>query len=208
LEQVFDAMAVDTKPNKVYHVLRYFERVACRNANRLIATNETQRSVQIDRCGARPSDCYVVRKGPNVFFLEDVEPLSTLRNTGKLILGYVGVIGIQDGVDYFIRTLHELKVRHARNDFLAVIVGNGPAMGELKRLAEELHVLDVIHFTGMIPFPTVPSHIAAFDICFTPDPSNAYNDSCTTIKTMEYMALRKPTVCRHAKRVPSLLSRM
>ncbi len=193
--ELYLARGGNEEPNKIYHVLRYFERVACRNADRLIATNETQRSVQIDRCGAKPSDCYVVRNGPNVFFLENVEPISMLRNTGKLILGYVGVIGIQDGVDYFIRTLHELKVRHGRRDFMAVIVGNGPAMGELKRLAEELDVLDSIHFTGMIPFPTVPAHIAAFDICFTPDPSNAYNDSCTTIKTMEYMALRKPTVC-------------
>ncbi len=193
--ELYLARGGNEEPNKIYHVLRYFERVACRNADRLIATNETQRAVQIDRCGANPSDCYVVRNGPNVFFLEDVEPKSELRNTGRLILGYVGVIGIQDGVDYFIRTLHELKVRHGRRDFLAVIVGNGPAIGDLKRLAEELGVLDLIHFTGMIPFPTVPAHIAAFDIAFTPDPSNAYNDSCTTIKTMEYMALRKPTVC-------------
>jgi glycosyltransferase involved in cell wall biosynthesis len=127
--------------------------------------------------------------------LNHVEPIYELRQDGKLILGYVGVIGIQDGVDYFVRTLHELKVTHAREDFRAVIVGNGPAMADLKSLARELDVFDLIHFTGMIPFPSVPAYIATFDICFTPDPSNSYNDSCTTIKTMEYMALRKPTVC-------------
>jgi glycosyltransferase involved in cell wall biosynthesis len=47
----------------------------------------------------------------------------------------------------------------------------------------------------MIPFVEVPKHIAAFDVCSTPDPSNSYNDSCTTIKTMEYMAIGKPVVC-------------
>lgn len=193
--ELYLARSARENPNLVYRMLRYFERLACSKADRLIATNETQRSVQIDRCGANPAHCYVVRNGPNEFFLQSVTPVSELRTDGKLVLGYVGVIGIQDGVDYFIRTLCELKNTHGRKDFRAVIVGNGPAMTELKRLAKELGVFDLVHFTGMIPFPSVPAYIASFDICFTPDPSNPYNDSCTTIKTMEYMALRKPTVC-------------
>ena len=94
-----------------------------------------------------------------------------------------------------VRVIHELKVNHGRRDFIAVIVGRGPALKRLKRLADELDVAKLIRFTGTIPFETVPSYIASFDVCFAPDPSNAYNDSCTTIKTMEYMALRKPTVC-------------
>lgn len=193
--ELYLARGAKDQPNTVYRILRYFERLACSRADRLIATNETQKGVQINRCGANPAHCYVVRNGPNEFFLNQVEPISELRQDGILILGYVGVIGIQDGVDYFIRTLHELKVTHDRKDFRAVIVGNGPAMADLKSLARELGVFDLIHFTGMIPFPKVPAYIASFDICFTPDPSNSYNDSCTTIKTMEYMALRKPTVC-------------
>lgn len=193
--ELYLARGGKTQPNTVFHVLRFFERLACRRANRLIATNETQRMVQIDRCGAVPDHCYVVRNGPNEFFLNDVQPLPELRLDGKLILGYVGVIGVQDGVDYMIRTLHALKTDHGRDDFFAVIVGGGPAAAGLMTLAEQLGIKDRVRITGMIPFPDVPRYIASFDLCFTPDPSNAYNDSCTTIKTMEYMALRKPTVC-------------
>jgi glycosyltransferase involved in cell wall biosynthesis len=193
--ELYLARGGKTEPNTVYHVLRLFERLACRRANRLIATNETQRRVQTERCGAKPEHCYVVRNGPNEFFLDDVEPLPELRPSGKIVLGYVGVIGIQDGVDYMIRTLHELKTVHGREDFSVVIVGGGPAAADLMTLAKKLGIADLIHITGMIPFPDVPRYIASFDIGFTPDPSNDYNDSCTTIKTMEYMALRKPTVC-------------
>ena len=193
--ELYLARGGKTEPNVVYHVLRFFERLACRRADRVIATNETQRSVAIDRCGASPDHCSVVRNGPNEFFLGDVEPLPELRDSGKLVLGYVGVIGIQDGVDYMIRTLAELKNVHGRDDFRAVIVGDGPAAADLMTLASELGIADLVMITGMIPFPSVPRYIASFDICFTPDPSNDYNDSCTTIKTMEYMALRKPTVC-------------
>ncbi len=193
--ELYLARGGKTEPNAVYRVLRFFERLACRRANRLIATNESQRTVQIDRCGANPDDCYVVRNGPNRFFLADVQPLEELRSPGKVILGYVGEMGIQDGVDYMVRTVHELKTVHHRDDFLAVIVGEGPAVDGLKSLIKELDLTDQFNFTGVVPFADVPRHIASFDICFTPDPSNAYNDSCTTIKTMEYMALRKPTVC-------------
>ncbi|SMP68509.1 Glycosyltransferase involved in cell wall bisynthesis [Neorhodopirellula lusitana] len=193
--ELYLARGGKTEPNLVYHVLRFFERLACRCANRLIATNETQRSVQIDRCGAKPEHCYVVRNGPNESFLNDVQPLPEFQTPGKLVLGYVGVIGIQDGVDYMIRTIEILKNKHGRDDFQVIIVGGGPAAADLMTLAEELGVADLIHLTGLIPFTSVPRYIASFDICFTPDPSNDYNDSCTTIKTMEYMALRKPTVC-------------
>lgn len=192
--ELYLARRGDDRPNIVYRALRFFERLACRRADRLIATNLTQQNVQIERCGANADHCYVVRNGPNEFFLADVEPKPDLRKAGQLVLGYVGVIGIQDGVDYMVRTLHELRTVYGRADFTAIIVGGGPAVADLRKLVEELGVADFVHITGMIPFPDVPAHVASFDICFTPDPSNAYNDSCTTIKTMEYMAMRKPTV--------------
>lgn len=193
--ELYLARRDDDKPNFVYKALLFFERLACRRADRLIATNMTQKNVQLDRCSANADRCYVVRNGPNELFLKDVQPRPELLKAGRLVLGYVGVIGIQDGVDYMIRVIHELKTVHGRDGFTAVIVGDGPAVADLKKLAAELDVADLIHFTGMVPFASVPAYIASFDICFTPDPSNAYNDSCTTIKTMEYMALRKPTVC-------------
>ena len=37
-------------------------------------------------------------------------------------------------------------------------------------------------------------HLAETDICVVPDPSNPYNDRCTMVKLMEYMALGKAIV--------------
>lgn len=185
----------DDRPNLVYRVLRWFERLACRRADRLIATNGTQQNVQIHRAGAKADRCYIVRNGPNEAFLRDVQPRQELIKPGRIVLGYVGIIGVQDGVDYVLRVVEKLKNQFQRRDFMAVIVGYGPELEEIKRLAIEIGVADEVLFTGKVLFADVPPYIAAFDICLTPDPSNAYNDSCTTIKTMEYMSLRKPTVC-------------
>jgi glycosyltransferase involved in cell wall biosynthesis/peptidoglycan/xylan/chitin deacetylase (PgdA/CDA1 family) len=175
--------------------LLWFERFACRTADRLIATNETQKRIQTERCHASPDRCYVVRNGPNQAFLDEISPQVGLKKAGKCLIGYVGLIAVQDGVDYLVRAAHFLRVELQRDDFQAVIVGGGPALDDLQRLVQELNLQEHIFFTERIPFDSVPSHIAAFDICVTPDPRNAYNDSCTTIKTMEYMALRKPIVC-------------
>ena len=185
----------DGKPNKlVLGGLRRFERLAIKWADRCIATNETQRAVHIARGGADPDACYVVRNGPAKSFLDIAEPTTKISSDGRLVIGYVGMIGFQDGVDAMIEALKDLRDRLERTDFVGVIVGDGPALPDLKDLVAQTGMQNQVIFTGLIPYEEVPAYIAAFDICVTPDPSNPYNDSCTTIKTIEYMAQAKPTV--------------
>lgn len=177
--------------------LHFFERLASRNADALIATNETQREVQLTRGGARPDRCYVVRNGPNRQFIPGVEPATGLKNPGEILVGFVGAIGVQDTVENFVYVID--KIRKRRSDIRGMIVGGGPAYEHVKRVAQDLQLGEWMKFTGPVEFAKVPSHIAAFDICVTPDSSNPYNDSCTTIKTMEYMALERPTVAFDTK---------
>lgn len=190
--ELYQAQQENRGSGTIVRGLRFFERLSCRNASMLIATNQTQRKAQIERCGADPQRCHVVRNGPNELFTNPVEPLRELQITGKTIVGYVGTMGVQDGVDYLIRAME--IIHRTRNDFCTVLVGDGTAGNELKELVRELKLESCITFTGYVDFEEVPRYIASFDICATPDPSNPYNDSCTTIKTMEYMAIGKPTV--------------
>ena len=178
----------------LYRLLLRFERISCRWADRLVATNETQRQTQIRRGGAAEENCAVVRNGPAEFFMRDHKPIEFAGQDGRVVIGFVGEMGEQDGVDSLIRAFHHLKQDLGRSDFLGVLVGTGRSVESLKELTHDLGLDDHIVFTGSIPFHTVPSHIAAFDIGATPDPSNPYCDSCTTIKTMEYMVMQKPTV--------------
>ena len=178
----------------LYRLLLRFERISCRWADRLIATNETQRQTQIHRGGAAEANCMIVRNGPAEFFMRDHEPVEFEGQEGRIVIGFVGEMGEQDGVDSLIRAFHHLKTDLGRRDFLGVMIGTGRSVESLKTLVRQLDLDEHVVFTGSIPFETVPSHIAAFDIGATPDPSNPYCDSCTTIKTMEYMVMGKPTV--------------
>jgi glycosyltransferase involved in cell wall biosynthesis len=177
----------------VRSVLCLFERWSCRLADRLIATNTTQREIQIRRGGAAPEKCFVVRNGPNERFFKSVDPVPALRD-GRFVIGYVGVIGTQDGVDYLIRALDHLRRSFGREQFRCVIVGGGPAVDDLKQLIANLGLQQHVEFTGFIMGDDLLRHIESFDVSVTPDHSNSYNDSCTTIKTMEYMAMAKPVV--------------
>ena len=49
-------------------------------------------------------------------------------------------------------------------------------------------------FVGRVPIEELPRLLGVVDVCTVTDPSNAYNDRCTMIKVMEYMALERPIV--------------
>jgi glycosyltransferase involved in cell wall biosynthesis len=111
------------------------------------------------------------------------------------VIGYVGVTGIQDGVDHLLVALHHLKCDLGRSDFVCVIVGGGQALPFLKGLSGELGLLEHVVFTGWVEDQgEVARYIAAMDICVAPEPSDPYNDRSTAAKVMEYMALGKPVV--------------
>ena len=110
------------------------------------------------------------------------------------ILGFVGLMAPQDGVDYLLRALHQLAHVLKKDDFYCVIIGKGSAMDDMKRIANELNIADKVMFTGFIPEADKFRYLSTVDICMDPDPSNAFNDRCTMIKMMEYMAMGKPIV--------------
>ncbi len=92
-----------------------------------------------------------------------------------------------------------VRVRHlvfdfGRTDVLCYVIGRGDMLSELEELARALDIEKHVEFTGWVSPDELPTYLAAMDICIDPDPSNEYNDRCTMIKMMEYMALAKPIV--------------
>ena len=122
------------------------------------------------------------------------EPDLEIRSGAANVIGYVGVMGTQDGVDYLLRSLGILSHEFNRQDWRCILIGKGPAVEDLRRLATELGIAANMHFTGWVDYEKVPRYIAATDICVVPDPSNEYNDHSTIVKVMEYMAQAKPVV--------------
>ena len=178
----------------VYKALLAMEKFSCRLADCIIATNESYKTIEVTRHAIPEQRVRIVRNGPRLDKFRPVAPDPALKQKGAIILGFVGVMARQDGVDYLLRALHLLAHDLQRNDFYCVIIGRGSALEDLKHLASELNLNDRVWFTGFIPDEDMLRYLSTADICIDPDPSNAFNDRCTMIKMMEYMAMGKPIV--------------
>jgi glycosyltransferase involved in cell wall biosynthesis len=123
-----------------------------------------------------------------------VDPDPDLRGRAASLIGYVGEIGAQDGVDYLVRALSHLTVDLGHHDWYCLIIGDGDALDDLRKLVTQLQLDERVWLSGRLESAEVVRCLSSVDVCVVPDPSNPYNDRCTMIKLMEYMALGKPTV--------------
>ena len=110
------------------------------------------------------------------------------------LLGYIGYLGPQDGVDHLLRSMQDLTARRGRSDFRCLIIGDGEELEPLKALARELGVDGCASFVGRLPWPEAMKLLQTADVCVDPDPSTPFNDVSTMVKMLEYMALGKPIV--------------
>jgi glycosyltransferase involved in cell wall biosynthesis len=178
----------------VTRALAFCERASVKLADVVIATNESYRGIDIERNGIAPARVFIVRNGPDLTRVRLTEPDVTLRQRARVILGYLGAMNPQDGLDYLLRALGHLRHTLKRSDFHCILIGDGDSLSELKSLARELRVDENVTFTGFIPDDEMIRYLSTVDICLDPNPSSPLNDVSTWIKVMEYMALGKPVV--------------
>jgi len=185
---------INNKKTILYRMLLVFEKLSCKVADCIISTNQSYKEVEIRRDRVDPRKIYIVRNGPDLRRVKLVVPDEKLKSMGKKILGYVGEMNPQDGVDYLLRSIQYLIYKLKRTDFYTVIIGRGDALPELKKLSSKLQITDYTWFTGWIPDKDMIRYLSTADICVDPDPSSPLNDKSTWIKIMEYMALGKAIV--------------
>jgi glycosyltransferase involved in cell wall biosynthesis len=182
------------KRGPLYHVMRLLERLTFATASVSIATNESFRRVALTRGKMRPEDVFVVRSAPRVeSFLPGPGDVSVRKGAGT-VLGYVGVIGQQEGMDLLVAAVAHLVGPLARGDVHVVIVGFGPALAEMQADVAARGLTGHFSFTGPLYGAGLLDALNAIDIGVAPDPKNAMNDISTMNKVMEYMALEKPVV--------------
>ncbi|MCA9972595.1 MAG: glycosyltransferase family 4 protein [Anaerolineales bacterium] len=179
---------------RVYRALVMLEKLCCRVADRVIAPNESYKLIEMHRGGVPADRIHIVRSGPDLNLIRPVEPDPALRQPGKTMLGYVGSMGLHDGVDHLLRALHHLAYDLQRTDFYCVLVGKGKAFEKMVALSQELRLEPYVNFIGKVKHAEVVTYLSSVDICLAPEPSNSYNDRSTVIKVNEYLALGKPVV--------------
>ena len=178
----------------LWQAMRLVEWLTFRTATVSIATNESYREIAIRRGGMDPADVFVVRSGPRIERLELRAPRPELKKGAKFLVGYVGVIGRQEGLDLLLDAAEHLLRRMGREDVHFGIVGDGPEREAIEADAHARGLDPFFTFTGRAPDDLLLDMLNTADICVNPDRATPMNDLSTMNKIMEYMALAKPIV--------------
>lgn len=175
-------------------LMRLLERLTFATASVSIATNQSFREIAIKRGKMAPEDVFIVRSAPQVekFFPGEGEP--SYRKGASIVLGYVGVIGQQEGMELLVAAVDHLVREMKKNDLHVLIVGFGPHLNEVKYDVKNRGLNEYFTFTGPLYDQKLLSALNAIDIGVAPDPKNTMNDISTMNKIMEYMSLQKPAV--------------
>lgn len=182
-----------SKRGPVHHLMLLLERISFFVADVSIATNDSFRNIAINRGGKHPDDVFTVRSAPRTEHFLPAPGDQSYRKGNHALIGYVGVIGQQEGMDLLVVAADYLvNTLSARVHFL--IIGFGPARKDMMRAVAQ-HGLDAhFTFTGPLYDSDLLAALNAIDIGVAPDPKNAMNDISTMNKVMEYMTLEKPVV--------------
>ncbi len=176
-----------------YWAVRIFERMTYAVADVVMVTNRSVMQIALDRGRKPPWNVFEVRTSPKIATAQVVEEPS-LRKGRKHLVGYVGVMGNADGVDYLVNAVAHIVHKLGRRDVQFLLMGTGPEHADLVALRDRLGLQDFINLPGRVTNEFLFSALKTIDLGVACDPINAYNDHCTMNKTLEYMAFGKPQV--------------
>ena len=192
--EVYLSRGEQTDKGPFYRALMILERQSYRLADAVIATNESYKEMAVQRGGKLPADVFIVRNGPNLERIRKAAPRDGLKRDGEVLVGYLGNMNMQDGVDLLLLAAERIVKTLKRDDIKFILVGGGSSQASLVEQAEAMGLAESMTFTGRIPDDDMLGVLNACDICVQPDPRNPLNDVSTMNKVMEYMALEKPVV--------------
>jgi glycosyltransferase involved in cell wall biosynthesis len=177
----------------LYNILVFLEKMTYRFSDVVLCTNSSYRDMAIGRGGIDPTDAFIVRNGPDLDHFKAVPPNQALKFGKPYLVGYVGNMSNQDGLDILVDVAARVKSM-GRHDVHFTCVGGGPELAALRKMIVEKNVDDIFNFTGRIPDAQLLEILSTADVCVNPDKPCEMNDVSTMIKIMEYMALGKPIV--------------
>lgn len=181
------------KEGVLYKILAGLEKLSYRFSDVVIATNVSYRDLAIRRGTVASEDVFIVRNGPDPKSFKPVSPNPERKQGKRYLIGYVGTMGIQDGLDILLDVAKHIK-DSGRRDIRFTCVGGGSELKRLQKIVQEKELLDTVNFTGRVSDEELLEILSTADVCVNPDRPSEMNDISTMIKIMEYMALGKPIV--------------
>ncbi len=172
-------------------------------ADRTLTINDKLKDYVIT-AGAAANKTSVIRAGIDV---EQFKPSASISNLRKqyglketdIVLFFMGWLYHFSGLKEVAQEL----AKETNKNLKLLIVGEGDAFEDLKRIRNKYNLQDRLILAGQKPYTDMPAFISAADICLLPAyPWEKTMHDIVPIKLYEYMAMKKPVI---ATRLPGVM---
>jgi glycosyltransferase involved in cell wall biosynthesis len=164
------------------------ERVSISFSDALITVNESMRR-RLSPMTRRPVTVVMNLPDPALF----APPLTPRDLDSPAWIVYSGSVAERNGLDLVVRALSLLADECPTLRFR--VLGEGPAVEPVTRLAQDLGVADRVEFRGFIPNDEIPSFVSGAAAGISPQREGAFGALVFSMKVAEYVALGLPVIC-------------
>ena len=147
--------------------------------------------------GVDPEKVSVLPNAVDIDSFRATTPDADLQNklgvANAVVIGYAGSIVEYEGLDLLLIAYSKLAPE-LRQVARLIIVGDGTALPELKKLAKELQIQHCVQFTGRVPHEDINRYYDLFDIVPLPRRGHRVCEIISPLKPFEAMAMKKALV--------------
>ncbi len=175
-------------------VARAMERFVWKGADRIAAVTGVLGDI-IAAHGAPRERIEIVPNGTDIDQFMAVQDRP--RDDGTVVLGFIGFMRRWYGLDGLLHAV----ARHGDGRVRLLIVGDGPALPDLQRLAGKLGLASRVRFTGLAERAAIPGLLSEMDIVMQPK----VVQYASPLKVFEYMAAGRAIVAPDQPNIREIL---
>jgi glycosyltransferase involved in cell wall biosynthesis len=185
---------------RAFRLAAWMERRILNAATRVVAVSTPLRRMLVEG-GVEASKISVLPNGVSFNQGSAADPArlrASLGLEGKVVIGFVGWFKKWHGLELLVRAFHQSGLSGGA---ALLLLGDGPAMSELRRQICELGLEQHVILPGAVAHEQVFAYLDLIDIAVQP----AANPYCCPMKILEYMALAKPIIAPRQENIQELL---
>ncbi|MFQ3189276.1 MAG: glycosyltransferase involved in cell wall biosynthesis [Paraglaciecola sp.] len=178
---------------------RWTEHYTWRNADYVLPVTNVLAQYQRD-IGVPEKRIRVIPNGINQSEFIDKQHANPLKVdvSDKIVVGFVGFCRDWHGLDKIVKLL----AQPGNEKLFFLLVGDGPAVAGIKKIAKDSGIEDRIFVTGLVNREDMPAWLGPIDIALQP----AVVDYASPLKMLEYMATGKAIVAPKQANIEELLT--
>lgn len=195
IEMIFARQHLRTPFNAlIRQILLFGERILCQGVDHFVFLSRGLADYYHTAFGVGDTPFSIIPTGfsPERFQVKTTPPPDWPFDPTWDVIGYVGTIDASRQLDTVIRYFHDIRQGISNTGLL--LIGDGNALQDLKRLTDQLNLHHVIKFLGIRSPAEIPSYLAQCHAGLCHLPGNTVYDHSFALKILEYLAAGLPVI--------------